>query len=74
LPAGGEFSYWRTPAGVEIDFIWTRGDSAVAIEVKSAARWQREFTSRLHRALEEGMVSQVYGVYLGSQIQRIGQV
>jgi hypothetical protein len=25
LNAGGDLSYWRTPAGVEVDFIWRRG-------------------------------------------------
>ena len=74
LNTGGEITYWRTPAGVEIDFIWKRGDWAVAIEVKGAVRWQREFSSALHRALEGRMVSQAYGVYLGSQILRVGQV
>jgi predicted AAA+ superfamily ATPase len=74
LDVGGEISYWRTPAGVEIDFIWSRGDSTVAIEVKGAVRWQREFSSALQRALQAGMVSRAYGVYLGEQALQIGQV
>ena len=63
-----------TPAGVEIDFIWSRGDSVVAIEVKSAVRWQREFSSALQRALQAGMVSRAFGVHLGGQALRVGQV
>jgi len=74
LNAGGEVSYWRTPAGVEIDFIWTRGASAVAIEVKGAIRWQGELSAVLQRALQDRMASQAYGVYLGSRVLRMGQV
>jgi predicted AAA+ superfamily ATPase len=74
LNLGGEISYWRTPAGVEIDFVWTRGDSAVAIEVKGAVHWQRKFSSALHRAMESRMVSKAYGIYLGDRALRIGQV
>jgi len=74
LGTGGEVCYWRTPAGVEIDFIWSRGDAAVAIEVKSATRWHREFSAVLQRALLERMVSRAFGVYLGSRALRIGPV
>jgi predicted AAA+ superfamily ATPase len=40
LNVGGEISYLRTPEGVEIDFIWTRGDAAVANEPAGSSRPQ----------------------------------
>jgi hypothetical protein len=39
---GGEISYWGTPSGGEVDFIWRRGKRAVGIEVKAANRYRRE--------------------------------
>ncbi len=74
LNTGGEISYWRTPAGVEIDFIWSRGDTAVAIEVKAAARWRQEYSRALVGALEQKMISQAYGVYLGNNALRAKQL
>jgi predicted AAA+ superfamily ATPase len=74
LNVGGEISYWRTPAGVEIDFIWARGDKAVAIEVKSAPQWRSGYSRPLQRALEEKTVTAGYGVYLGSRNLREGPV
>lgn len=74
LNAGGEISYWRTPAGVEIDFIWARADRAVAIEVKSASQWRGEYSGALRRALDEKAVTRGFGVYLGSRSLREGQV
>jgi predicted AAA+ superfamily ATPase len=74
LNIGGEFSYWRTPAGVEIDFIWTRGDAAVAIEIKSSTAWQRKYSSALHRAVEDKVVSRACAVYLGRKELREGPV
>ena len=74
LNVGGEISYWRTPAGVEIDFIWARGDRAVAVEVKSGAQWRSEYSGPLRRALEEKTISRGYGVYLGTRTLREGEV
>jgi uncharacterized protein len=73
LNTGGEIAYWRTPAGVEIDFIWTRADTAIAIEVKAASLWRREYSSPLRRALEGRTVSRAYGVYLGTRQLREGE-
>jgi len=74
LNTGGEISYWRTPAGVEIDFIWARADTAVAMEVKGASTWRREYSTPMRRALDEKMVSRAFGVYLGSQSLREDKV
>ena len=67
LNVGGEICYWRTPAGVEIDFIWARGDKAVAVGVKSGFQWRSEYSRPLRRALEDKTISKGYGVYLGTR-------
>ena len=38
----GTLSYWRTPSGSEVDFVWHYGDSIVAIEAKSTPRYRRQ--------------------------------
>jgi len=40
--AGGALSYYRTPHGVEVDFVWSAPRRSVGIEVKSTRRWRRE--------------------------------
>ena len=74
LNCGGEIAYWRTPAGVEIDLVWSRADWSLAIEVKAATQWRREFSAPLRRALEERTVSRGYGVYLGDHSLREGDL
>jgi len=62
---GGELSYYRTPSGTEVDFVWHRGALAVGIEVKASPRWRPEHgrgLAELHRA---GVVNGCCGVYLG---------
>lgn len=71
---GGEFSYYRTPSGSEIDFVWVRGKRAVGIEVKASARWREEHgraLTDLHRA---GVLSACYGVYLGDRPLQAGAI
>jgi predicted AAA+ superfamily ATPase len=74
LNVGGEISYWRTPAGVEIDFIWSRGDTAVGIEIKAATQWQRKYSAALKDGLEQKMISRAWGFYLGKNALHVGQV
>lgn len=62
---GGELSYYRTPSGTEIDFIWSRGKTSVGIEVKASARWRPEFSHALNELQSSGTLSSCYGVYLG---------
>jgi len=69
-------SYYRTPAGVEVDFIVEtarrRPDSlprVVAIEVKRAERWERSWDKPM-RSLAEASgvkVDRMIGVYCGSR-------
>lgn len=62
---GGQLHYWRTPHGSEVDFIWTRAQRAVGIEVKASERWRSEFGTPLKGLVAEGIVQTGFGVYAG---------
>jgi len=49
-----------------VDFIWTRAQRAVGIEVKASERWRSEFGAPLKGLLAEGIVQTGFGVYAGS--------
>jgi predicted AAA+ superfamily ATPase len=71
---GGELSYWRTPSGSEVDFVWTRGAQAIGIEVKSAKRW-RGADGRVLRDLHEGgTVQRCFAVYAGAHALEDGPI
>ena len=72
--AGGSLAYWRTPSGSEADFVWTRGRTAVGIEVKCATRWRRGDGAALAQLRAGGVVRRAFGVYLGSTALRDGDV
>lgn len=65
---GGEISYWGTPSGGEIDFIWRRGKRAVGIEVKASNRYRREEAATLREFLERKLLGSAYVVYEGRDI------
>lgn len=71
---GGELSYYRTPSGTEIDFIWTRANHAVAIEVKSSNRWRPEFGKALLDLRAQGVVGSAWAVYLGDEPLQVGPI
>jgi len=71
---GGQLSYWRTPSGSEVDFIWTRANRSVAIEVKSGRRWRPHDGTVLKRLLEQGIVRCGWGIYLGGPPLRDGPI
>jgi predicted AAA+ superfamily ATPase len=63
----GSLGYWATPSGTEVDFVWWRGTTAVAIEVKASKRFRREFIGGL-RALREGLpTARCFVVYRGTE-------
>jgi predicted AAA+ superfamily ATPase len=64
---GGALSYWRTPSGSEVDFVWTRGRRQVGIEVKAASTWRREYSATLSTLRAEKALTAAYGVYLGTE-------
>ena len=63
---GGQLHYWRTPSGSEVDFIWTRGNRAIGIEVKAAATWRGEYGSAIKSLIADGVLAAGHGVYTGS--------
>ena len=63
---GGQLHYWRTPAGSEVDFIWTRGNRAVGIEVKASERWRSEFGGPLKGLIADKVIRSGFGVYTGT--------
>lgn len=70
----GRISYWRTPSGTEIDFIWSRGDRHVGIEVKSGTNWKPEWSKALNELTEAGSLAAAFGVYQGQERLRQGNV
>jgi predicted AAA+ superfamily ATPase len=71
---GGSLSYYRTPSGTEVDFIWSRGALAVGIEVKASPRWSPKYSRALIDLQKSGIVTACYGVYLGEVALRDGPV
>lgn len=71
---GGELTYYRTPSGTEIDFIWTRVHTAIGIEVKASERWRPEFARALNELHASGMIRRAFGVYLGDRPLQDGAV
>lgn len=63
---GGQLSYWRTPSGSEVDFVWTRGARAIGIEVKAVAIWRNENSAPLRSLIDAGALQAGYGVYTGT--------
>ncbi len=71
---GGELSYWQSSGGAEIDFVWTRGDQAIAIEVKNSKTWRKNDGRVLKDVLDTRHVTQAFGVYHGHERLRDGGV
>jgi predicted AAA+ superfamily ATPase len=64
----GSLGYWATPSGGEVDFVFWRGTSMVAIEVKAARRFRSEYRSGI-RSLESGFRGRLQSwiVYRGDE-------
>jgi predicted AAA+ superfamily ATPase len=71
---GGSLAYYRTPSGTEVDFVWSRGQRAVGIEVKASPRWRPEFGSALAELHGLGVLSDCVAVYLGDRPLQAGPV
>lgn len=71
---GRQLSYWATPSGSEVDFVWTRGKRAVGIEVKAAGAWRREYGSTLKALVDQRVLTDAHGVYTGRTPLRDGPV
>lgn len=71
---GGSLTYYRTPSGTEVDFVWSRGRQAIGLEVKASARWRPEFSRALSEMHGRGLLSGCFGVYLGERPLQDGPV
>jgi len=71
---GGELSYWRTPSGSEVDFIWQKGSALVAIEAKAAKSYQTKFTAGIKALGENLKIKNRFVVYLGEKILKDGDI
>lgn len=72
--AGGELAYYRTPAGVEVDFVWTGPERAVAIEVKANQRWRPADGAALRDLHARRVIQAAVAVYGGERRQRDGPI
>jgi predicted AAA+ superfamily ATPase len=71
---GGEITYWGTPSGGEIDFIWRRGKRAVGIEVKASNRYRSEDAATLREFLQRKLLGSAYVVYDGRDVLQDGGI
>jgi len=71
---GGHMSFWRTPSGSEVDFVWTRGSRAIGIEVKAASSWRRDHGAALKALVESGVLTSGHGVYGGARELKDGPI
>ena len=71
---GGNLTFFRTPSGSEVDFVWTRASRAVGIEVKAATRWRGDDGRALAMLHHEGKLRRCFGVYLGREPLKDGPV
>jgi predicted AAA+ superfamily ATPase len=71
---GGDLAYYRTPSGVEVDFIWTGPEHAVGIEVKASAHWRRADGAALADLHAHKVIRKAFAVYGGEHPLRDGPV
>lgn len=71
---GGELSYYRTAAGVEVDFIWQGPERAVGIEVKAGSAWRRGDGAALRELLGRRVIQTTVAVYGGEHAAKDGAV
>jgi predicted AAA+ superfamily ATPase len=71
---GGDLAYYRTAAGLEVDFVWTGPSHAVAVEVKATSRWRPADGAPLRELVERGVIRRAVGVYRGEHAQQDGPV
>ncbi len=64
---GGEITWYRTGAGVEVDFLWNGPEHNVGIEVKASPRWRSEAGEPLRELLRQKAIRQAVVVYLGDR-------
>jgi predicted AAA+ superfamily ATPase len=71
---GGEISYWSTPGSKEIDFIWSKGSTRVAVAVKNSRQWRSRYAKTINEFLDAGLITRGFVVYRGKDRYRSGAV
>ncbi len=71
---GGEIFYWSTPGSKEIDFVWVKGSTRVAIEVKNSRTWRSQYANTLNEFLQQKRLTRGIVVYRGRDQFRSGKV
>lgn len=71
---GGEFYFWSTHSGPEVDFIYSRGKKAVGFELKAGTDWRPEYCETLQLLIDEGKLKRGIGVYTGTRKLKVGDV
>jgi hypothetical protein len=57
-----------------VDFVWTRGNRAVGIEVKAATIWRSEYSTSLKTLIADKILTSTHGVYTGPTELKDGPV
>jgi len=65
-----DIHYWGTYSNNEVDFILTKGNKRVGVEVKYSKKWKSEFKSGLETLLEAKKISSAYVVFAGNQPEK----
>ncbi len=70
----GEFFYWRTGSGVEVDCVLELPGQTIGIEIKSSDRWRPEFADGLQALLTGGHINRAFVAYKGNVKEKRGEV
>lgn len=66
---GGELFYWRTQDGIEVDCLWKRGKTVIALEIKSTDKWKNDYNTGFKSLLSSSVpIKKCYGIYCGNEI------
>ena len=71
---GGTLSYYRTPSGTEVDFVWSRGKHHIGIEVKASTQWKPGYGRALRELHQHRTLTACHAIYLGESSQRDGPI
>ncbi len=64
---GAEFYYWQAEHGTEVDLVLITGNRRIGFEIKGTSSWSKEYNKGLQCLLEEKVIDEAYGVYLGDR-------
>ena len=64
--SSGEFLYWRTRSGVEVDCNIVLPGQTIGIEIKYSNRWRSDYAEGLLALLEDKQIDKAYVAYVGT--------